>query len=192
MSFFTEEEKAGLYRDGVSFPRTDAWYAERTAEARARGGEDIVRRAMAADMDTYLADDLLPKVDLGTMAHGLEARSPFLDHELLELTSRIPTRYLLQGRKRKLLLKKTPRGILPDATLDRRKRGFRLPLNAWFRGPLAGFIEERLLADGGVFWEMFDQRKVETFLHRYRQSGIDYSDHVWALLWLREWLDQNA
>lgn len=189
LSYFTEEEKAALYRDGVSFPRTDAWYAARTAEARARGGDDIVRRAMAADMDTYLADDLLPKVDLGTMAHGLEARSPFLDHTLLELTSTIPTRFLLQGRQRKLLLKKMLRGVLPDATLDRKKRGFRLPLDAWFRGPLAGFVEERLLdPTPGPFWEMFDRAKMEAFLKRYHTSRIDYSDHVWALLWLREWL----
>jgi asparagine synthase (glutamine-hydrolysing) len=188
VSFFTEEEKAAIYRDDVRFPRTDAWYAARTEAARARA-HDLLHKAMAMDVDTYLADDLLPKVDLGSMAHALEARSPFLDHVLLEMTARIPGSLLVRGKDRKRILKAALRGIVPDATLDRPKRGFRLPLNRWFRGELKHFVEERLLGAPTAFWTFFDRRRVERFLAHYHASRIDYSDHVWVLLWLAEWME---
>lgn len=190
LSFFTDDEKKAIYKHGLRFPPTDEWYARRTAEARTRA-PDLLHQAMAMDLETYLADDLLPKVDLGTMAHGLEARSPFLDHHLLELTARIPGRHLVQRNHRKKILKAALRGIVPDSTLDRGKRGFRLPFDRWFRSDLRGFIEGRLLEAGPAFWEFFDRRGMERFLRGYRESKIDYSDHVWALLCLSEWMEQQ-
>ena len=194
VSFFTEEEKRALYRPGfgAAFERTDVWYARLTAGARERGGRDTVHRAMSMDIETYLADDLLPKVDLGSMAHGLEARSPFLDHELLELTARIPSQFKLRGQERKWILKRALRGIVPDATLDGPKRGFRLPLDAWFRGDLRSEVTSRLLNAPPAFWDIFEKPAIERFLQRYYGSRIDYSDHVWALLWLQEWCRQYA
>lgn len=192
LSFFTEEEKRVLYLDGFGqgFPRTDAWYAEHTVNARARARHPL-HKAMSMDLETYLADDLLPKVDLGSMAHGLEARSPFLDHKLLELTATMPPWFKLQGRKRKWILKQALKGILPDETLARRKTGFRLPLDRWFRGELSSWIRDQILTGSPSFWMMFDRTRVNTFLQQYQESNIDYSDHVWALLWLSEWCRQS-
>lgn len=194
ISFFTEEEKRLIERRDA-FPgvgRTDAWYAGITASARARG-DDPVHKAMSMDLATYLPDCLMPKVDLGTMAHGLEARSPFLDHELLELTAQIPSSLKAQGRRRKIILKSLLRDILPAATLTKRKRGFRLPLDAWFRSELRPFVEDTLLShDDPTFWRFFDRAGIERFLRGYYASQTDYSDHVWVLLWLREWLHQHT
>ena len=191
LSFFTEEEKRRLYRDGFgdNFSRTDQWYAVRTTDARNRAG-DLVHRAMSMDIETYLAEDLLPKVDYGTMAHGLEARSPFLDHTLLELTARLPIHYQLHGSVRKWILKEVLKDTLPLATLSRPKTGFRLPLDTWFRRDLSSFVSERLLEGHQNMWQVFDRSRLEAFLAEYRRSHIDYSDHIWALLWLQEWFSQ--
>lgn len=189
LSFFTTEEKERIYAAGQNFPATDRWYAQRTAAARARAGS-TVDKAVSMDIDTYLADDLLPKVDLGTMAHGLEARSPFLDHTLLELTAHIPLRHKLHGNVGKWILKDMLKDELPADILWAKKRGFRLPLNDWFRGELKSFVRERILSAPPAFWTMFDRSKIEMFLNDYQSSRVDLSDHVWALLWLSEWTEQ--
>lgn len=189
LSFFTEAEKQSLYRSDVSFPDTFQEYAKRTMAARGRS-PDWLHQAMSADIDTYLADDLLPKVDLGTMAHGLEARSPFLDHKLLELSATLPSAYALRGYNPKWILKKIIRGTVPDAIIDKRKTGFRLPLDHWFRHELKSFVENRLLDKASPLGILFDPAGIERFLRGYQQSRVDQSDHIWALLWLDEWMRQ--
>lgn len=189
ISFFSEPEVRSLLRAGVDPVPTGRWYAERVREAEARGGADPIRRAMHRDYDTYLADDLLPKVDIATMAVGLEARSPFLDHHLLELTSGLPTNMLLRGGVRKWIQRRWMTGELPDEIIWKKKRGFRIPLDAWFRGPLASWVDDRLLSAPAAFHELFDRSKIEALLKTYRGSRMDLSDHVWALLWLCEWMD---
>ncbi len=190
LSFFTENEKRSLYKKGApQYPNTFAWYAEKTAAARLRA-TGCLHQAMSADLETYLADDLLPKVDLGTMAHGLEARSPFLDHTLLELTARMPTDYKLKGYTKKWLLKQLLRDTIPVEILQKKKTGFRLPLDQWFRHELKPFILDRLLSQSSPLLEIFDHSALEMFLACYFASRIDMSDHVWTLLWLDEWMRQ--
>jgi asparagine synthase (glutamine-hydrolysing) len=192
LSFFSEPEVRSLLCAGVDPQPTGRWYSDRVREASERGGLDPVRRAMHRDYDTYLADDLLPKVDIATMAVGLEARSPFLDPAMLELTAGMPTTLLIRGGTRKWIQRKWLTGTLPDDIVWKKKRGFRIPLDAWFRGPLASWVDERLLSAPPAFHEIFDRRAVEAFLREYRSSRMDLSDHVWALLWLCEWMDQYA
>lgn len=192
LSFFTEEEKRAIEREGfaASFPRTDDWFASRTQIARDRA-PDILHQAMSMDLETYLAEDLLPKVDIGTMAHGLEARSPFLDHVLLELTATLPTQYQLRGRTTKWILKHMLKDILPREILTKKKTGFRLPLDRWFRGELRPWMTAQLLeAPHPLFWEMFDRSALEHFLDDYQSSRVNMSDQIWALLWLKEWTAQ--
>jgi len=191
ISFFTEEEKQQLLAPHRSrtFERTDRLFAESTAEARSMG-DDLIHRAMSMDLQSYLADDLLSKVDLGSMAHGLEARSPLLDHVLLEKTATIPSTLKLNGRTRKWIFKEILRDILPAATLDRPKTGFRLPLDQWFRTDLKKFVHDRLGAADSPLWQLLDRDAVLAFLITYHASKIDYSDHIWSLLWLDEWMRQ--
>ena len=124
------------------------------------------------------------------MAHALEARSPFLDHELMELSARIPVTHKLHGRVGKWILKDMLRNDLPPEILWGKKRGFRLPLDDWFRGDLKNVTRERILGAPDPFWRMFDRAKVERFLNDYEASKVDLSDHVWALVWLSEWMRQ--
>ncbi len=192
ISFFTEEEKRALYRKGFgdSFPRTDRWYADRTDGARSRA-DSLLHQALNMDLETYLADDLMPKVDLGSMAHGLEARSPFLDHKLLELTATLPSGYQLHGwNQKKWILKEILKDLLPAETLSKKKSGFRLPLHRWFRTDLKQFVTDRLLSPSSPLWQIFDRAAMERYLRRYFASNMDCSDSVWALLYLDEWLVQ--
>jgi asparagine synthase (glutamine-hydrolysing) len=192
ISFFTEEEKRTLFMPEMhcSNQPTDVWYATHTREARTRARHPI-ERAMSMDIDTYLADDLMPKVDIGCMAHGLEARSPLLDHRLMELCARIPVRYKLHGYSTKWIFRQMLRGVLPEAILTKKKTGFRLPLDRWFRADLKEFICDRLLAPSSHLWQCFDRRALERFLANYFAGTVDYSDHIWTLLWLDEWLQMQ-
>lgn len=192
VSFFTEEEKSFLYQTLSFFPMppTAPWYASHVERGSPEQG-DLLHRALSVDLSTYLPDNLMPKVDMGTMAHGLEARSPFLDHRLLELTAGIPSRSLLKGLRGKWILRRILRGILPPEILHQRKRGFRLPLDRWLRSEKRQWMQERLQNGNPLFWEFFERQKLAAFLRRYRESNIDYSNHMWALLWLEEWCRQR-
>ncbi len=190
LSFFSDEDKQRLERSDIQYGRTDAWYAACTKEARQRGG-DLLSQALSQDIDTYLADDLLPKVDLGTMAHALEARSPFLDHTFMEMTATIPSSLKLRGRERKWILKQALADMLPAEVLGRKKRGFRVPLHRWFVAEQA-FVESAVLERTPRLWEFLDRASTERFLRTALHSRADHSDELWALLWLSEWLYQYA
>jgi len=191
MGAFEDQEKRSIERYPSRFPATDAWHADQYAETRSRA-DDLIHGAMLQDLETYLPEDLMPKVDLGAMAHGLEVRSPFLDHTLLELTATIPSELQVRGWETKWILKEMLKDLLPPETLQKKKQGFRLPLDRWFRGELQSFVREKLLTGNPLFWEMFDQKQVARYLDEYEVSRIDRSPQIWMLLWLVEWTEQNA
>jgi asparagine synthase (glutamine-hydrolysing) len=85
------------------------------------------------DINTYLPEDLLVKMDIATMAHSLEARVPFLDHQLMELVAQIPSQFKLNGSRAKFILKRAYSDFLPRAILRRKKMGFGVPLSRWIR-----------------------------------------------------------
>ena len=114
--------------------------------AAARGaGRDPVTMISLTDLVTYLPCDLMTKVDIASMAHGLECRQPFLDHRLVELAMRIPVRYKFRRGRGKRILLDAFADLVPRAIRRRPKMGFGVPLDAWFRGPLAGFARDVLL-----------------------------------------------
>src|SRR3954471_2030956 len=133
-----------------------------TPEARARVGEgcidDAVRAAwenadadgladqmLATDSELYLPGDLLAKVDIASMHYSLEARSPLLDHELMELAASAPPELKIRGAEKKIGFRAALRGFVPDEILDRPKRGFELPIADWLRGDLGSFARDVLL-----------------------------------------------
>lgn len=153
----------------------DAW----EAAARARGWE---ARAMATDRTTYLADDLLPKVDLASMAHGLEVRSPLLDHGLAELAVRLPAAHLHDKR----VLRRIGREWLPAAQADRPKQGFALPLADWLRGDLRRTAEDVLLDPATHARGLLRPGAAEGLLLEHA-AGRDRALPLWALLNLELW-----
>lgn len=165
------------------------YFAEISELARSQA-EDKMDQALSVDLWLHLADCLLHKVDIASMAHGLECRSPLLDHELLELTSKIPSRLKLKGFRLKWIFKKALEGVLPAETLYKKKQGFRIPLDPLFRGELKSYVSEKLMGGALVRQRILDEGKIAGFLDEYYRSRIDYSQHIWTLLCMDEWVRQ--
>jgi asparagine synthase (glutamine-hydrolysing) len=151
------------------------------------GEIDVVDRALMADTFNYLPNDLLVKVDIASMAVSLEARSPFLDHHLMEFAASLPARYKLRGLTTKHLLKKALRGMLPAENLTRRKMGFGVPLSHWFRGKLKGFLAETLLAERALRRGYFKPDAVRRVIAQHSDGQRDHSHQLWTLLMLELW-----
>ena len=153
------------------------------------GTGSTLARLLQLNFETYLLDDLLVKMDRMSMAHGLEARSPFLDTAVIEFGASLPDRLRMRLGKGKILLRRAMRGVLPDSILARGKRGFGAPLGAWFRSDLAGFVRERLLDPASPLHEYVRPEAVAAVLTRHGTS--DLSAQIWALLTLESWLRQE-
>jgi asparagine synthase (glutamine-hydrolysing) len=147
-----------------------------------------VDRMLAADFMTILPGDLLVKMDIATMAHGLEARSPLLDHELVDVVCRYPEALKLSGFQTKPLLRALGGRYLPAALCNAPKRGFEVPLVRWLRGELRSLAEDVVLAGNGLLLDLFERRSLERLLRE--GQGLDparWSRRVWLLLMLGMW-----
>ena len=151
-------------------------------------GRDIVSQVQYLDMKTYLAGDILTKVDRASMAHALEVRVPFLDHKLVEWVSGLPVDFKLRGSEGKFMLKQALEPYLPNDILYRRKMGFSIPLAEWFRGPLKEKLRVALrsqrMADSGLF----DMTYLERMADEHARGLRDYSSPLWALLMFEAFL----
>jgi asparagine synthase (glutamine-hydrolysing) len=150
-------------------------------------GLDIVSAMMFTDLQTYLAEDILTKVDRMSMAHALEVRSPFLDHRLVEFACRLPIHFKIKGRTTKRILRDAAKGIIPDVILKRSKQGFQVPLGEWFKNSLKSWAEQRLLAyDQGLL----NRRSIEKIWQDHQESRSDNTSKIWLILCFNEWKAQ--
>jgi asparagine synthase (glutamine-hydrolysing) len=160
---------------------------DQIARAFRTGPGDPLGGMIAADVNMLLPDDFLTKVDRATMAVGLEARPPLVDHEFLELTARIPSSLKVRHGETKWLFKQLCDGWLPDDVVHRRKQGFDIPVDDWLRGPLRDAFEANVLSASSKVSELIDQavaRKLyDGHLARRSQSG----NVLWSLLVLGAW-----
>ena len=145
---------------------------------------------LLADIMTYLPNDLLVKVDIATMANSLEARSPFLDHHVIEFAASLPEKYKLRGFTTKYLLKQILRKLLPAENLDRRKMGFGVPIGHWLRGKLQPFLRETLLAEASLNRGLFRPEGVKRLVDLHTRGERDYSPQLWTLLMLELWFQR--
>jgi asparagine synthase (glutamine-hydrolysing) len=161
----------------------DPWFAR-------ANGSGIVDAALLADIMTYLPNDLLVKVDIATMANSLEARSPFLDHHVIEFAASLPEKFKLRGLTTKYLLKQILRKLLPAENLDRRKMGFGVPIGHWFRGKLQPLLRETLLSQASLKRGLFRPEAVKRLVEVHTRSERDYSPQLWTLLMLELWFQR--
>ena len=150
-------------------------------------GLDPAEAAMRADVALYLPDDLLVKVDIATMADGLEARSPLLDQELMMLAAQLPAALKLPGRSTKSLLKKALSGIVPDEVLYRPKMGFGIPLDRWLREDLRDMARELLLGSQARERGCVRPEFVERLLGEHIAGRASHAHRIWALMMLELW-----
>jgi len=157
----------------------------------AAGEGSTLARLLQLNFETYLLDDLLVKMDRMSMAHGLEARSPFLDTAVVEFGASLPDRLRMRFGKGKILLRRAMKGLLPESIMARGKMGFGAPLAAWFRSDLDGFVRERLLDPQSPIYEVLRPGPVAALLARHGEARADLSAQIWALLTLESWLRQE-
>ena len=145
--------------------------------------------AMDFDLRSYLPDCLNVKMDRATMAHGLEARSPFLDQELAHFVTTLPLQLLMEKGKQKPLLRRALSGIVPEEIFDRSKRGFQVPLAEWFRSALRPVFVERCLSEGSPLLRICRRTEVQRYLDE-NDRGIDHGNRLWMLFSLATWLQK--
>jgi len=184
----TPEERHHLYtaafRATVGGSDPEALFVEVFGQSDA---EEWTDATLAADVQLYLADDLLVKMDRATMAHSLEARSPFLDHSLMEFVASLPAHFKLAGRNKKYLLKAALRGVLPDVVLDRPKMGFSAPIAHWFRNELREMAYDVLLSPTTVQRGYFRKQVMAQLLDEHCTGRQDHAETLWQLLVLELW-----
>lgn len=149
---------------------------------------DVVSQLLDVNIRTYLSGDLLVKVDRMSMASSLEARSPFLDHQLLQFAANIPSSLKLKRGSSKYILKRALRGILPDRIIERRKHGFGVPVGTWFREQLAGYARDVLLNKQSMHRNIFSHPAVEAMLQVHQSGKADLGNALWSLLTFELWM----
>ena len=194
MCMFDESSRANLYtREFLErLPNSDP--ADFVAAALGRaGGRDRVTAAGVADLLTYLPCDLMTKVDMASMANSLECRQPLLDYRIAELAMRMPVQYKRRFGRGKRILQAAFPDLLPAEVMNRKKTGFAVPLEPWFRGDLGVYAREVLLDPVAIGRGYFRRQEVERLLSEHASRQFNRSARLWTLLmlelWHREWAD---
>ncbi|HEX8844387.1 MAG TPA: asparagine synthase (glutamine-hydrolyzing) [Pyrinomonadaceae bacterium] len=191
VSVFDHEAKQALYSDSFQH-QTSGLSAASFLEpwfARANGA-GVVDATLLADTMTYLPNDLLVKVDIASMAVSLEARSPFLDHHVIEFAASLPEKMKLRGLTTKYLLKRVLKRLLPAENLGRRKMGFGVPIGHWFRNEMQGFVRETLLSEKAARRGFFKPESVRRMVEGHIDGKQDFAHQLWTLLMLELWFQR--
>ena len=188
MSTFDSDAKSAIYtadfaaatagRDASAV--LEEWFA--TAN-----GSGVLDAAMLTDQMTYLPNDLLVKVDIASMANSLEARSPFLDHKVIEFAASLPEELKMRRFETKSLLKKVAARLVPREVIYRRKMGFGVPIGKWFRGEMKDFVRDVLLSSGSLGRGIVRPEMIERYVNEHIAGQRDHSFQLWTLLMLELW-----
>jgi asparagine synthase (glutamine-hydrolysing) len=149
-------------------------------------------RLLAANFHSYLHDDLLVKTDRMTMANSLEARAPFLDRALMEYVAGLPDEDKLRGMTTKAILREAFADLVPAAVMQAPKKGFGVPLDAWFRGELADACRDLLLASSARLRSYLSQDYVRTLVDDHQQGRANHGHRLWTLLTFERWLQLRS
>ena len=152
---------------------------------------DFLTNMQQLDMQTYMVDDILTKVDRASMMTSLEARVPILDHKFAELSFTIPSKFKMKGNVKKYILKEAFSKVLPTEIISHKKQGFTVPLDIWFKGNLKNYANDSLRSSKNLY-NYLDKKHVEMILDNHQKGMRDYSPKIWSLLFLNEWLNQNS
>jgi asparagine synthase (glutamine-hydrolysing) len=192
--------RAAAMREAEDRYRT--WFAPFTASERSQlltgipsraastpdlAGADAIRGMLLTDLWSWLPDNLLERGDRMSMAASLELRPPLLDHRLVELAFRMPSAFKVRHGTTKWLLKEVARRYLPDEVVDRRKVGFRVPLDAWFRSGLRDSMWDRLTGPQSFVAQTFDRQAVKNLLERHESGTFNEENRIFTLMSLEVW-----
>ncbi|MCL4338136.1 asparagine synthase (glutamine-hydrolyzing) [Patescibacteria group bacterium] len=151
--------------------------------------DDVLDKLLYADLHSYLPEYLMVKIDISSMAHSLEARSPFLDHEFMELEAKMPANLKVRNFQTKYILRKIARKYLPKECVDRKKQGFIPPLDIWFRGELVSYLETELSDRKFLSYNIFKPERLRKMIKEHRDCVADNSYALFTILMLKHWLE---
>ena len=175
---FTTAERRRLLGDATAHAAPALWVA---------GRGDPLRRMLYADCHQWLADNLLERGDRMSMSASLELRPPFLDHRLVELAFSLPSAMKVRRGSGKWVVREVARRHLPGSIVDRPKVGFRVPLDAWFRGALRPMAAEMLDDPRSFVGQVMDRATVRSLLDSHERGRTNEEMRIWALLSLEVW-----
>ena len=155
-------------------------------------GRDPLLQAQYVDLKTWLAGRMLVKVDRASMAHSLEVRNPFLDHDLFQWGASLPTGLKIKGSEQKYILKKALEPHVPHELLYRPKQGFGVPLSAWLRGPLLPTIQRAMAAPALLDTGYFKPAALNDLVAAHASGRRDHTASLWALLMLERFLARES
>lgn len=188
MSTFDPKAKQQLYTEDFAAQVSsqdplrylEKWFAN-------TNGSGMLDAVLLADQMTYLPNDLLVKVDIASMANSLEARSPFLDHKLIEFAASLPESMKMQRFQTKSFLKKIAAQLVPKEVIYRRKMGFGVPIGKWLRGEMKDFLKSVLLSEASLKRGVAKPDMIERYVREHIEMERDHTFQLWTLLMLELW-----
>lgn len=192
LQIFPESLRASIYTDSLleALPGDDPFDFLESAWTQS-AGRDLVTRASTADLLSYLPCDLCTKVDIASMAHGLEVRQPLLDHRIVEFAASLPVNLKFRGKRGKLILQDAFGSMIPKAIFTRKKMGFGIPIANWFRDELKPMVHDTLLAEDAKISPYLRQDSIAQLVRAHESNEQNHGYRLWNLLilekWLREW-----
>ena len=194
ISFFSEDMKKQLFKDNNIVVGVDSlkMYGQYLSQCNSK---DWLGKIMYLDQKIILPDAYLEKVDKTSMAFGLETRAPILDHDLVEFANSIPSRYKIRGLETKYIFRESMKDILPAGIIKKRKHGFSVPTNAWFRGKLKNYLFEVIFDKKTKERGYFNYEYIEKLYKLYQNGNQPFDSQFWLLLnfelWQRQFMDKN-
>jgi len=192
LSIWTIEERSKLILNNSSgsFNSASEFYKEKILLNSSI--DDFISNAQLLDIQTYMVDDILTKVDRASMLNSLEVRVPILDHIFAELSFKIPSNLKLKGIEQKYILKSAMSPFLSPNILNHPKQGFSVPISKWFKDDLKTYVKDTLLLGNPYLSNYLDKKYVNSIVEANNTGMYDRSEKIWSLLFFEEWLKQNT
>ena len=187
-SFFSNKDKFQIYSK-KSINLGDAFTAGRVDYDKKLNDLD---NALKNDINSYLPEDLLYKMDIASMSASLEVRAPLLDYKLMELTAKMPADLKIRNFNKKYIFKKMllEKGILPEEIVNRSKKGFNPPYKKWLKRDLKSYVADTINRQEFRQMGIFDNKKLDDYLKNYFDSPVDYGNNIFALVSLSNWVSK--
>ncbi len=187
----TEELKQKIYTDDFRRVVAGAYSGDIVRKwLDSPNAKGILDASLLTDQQTYLPNDLLVKVDIASMAVSLEARSPYLDHKLIEFAAKLPENLKARGMETKSLLKKVAAKLVPKEVIYRRKMGFGVPVGYWLRNEMREFMNEVLLSEKATKRGIFKPEALKDLIELHVSRKEDLTFLLWTLLMLELWFQR--
>ncbi len=187
-SFSMEQHEQLFTKDVLAQTDADIYRGVREL-VDASDAKNVIEQMQYADINYYLAEDILTKVDRAAMAVSLETRAPFLDPRVGQFAASIPVAYKLKGKSGKYILKEAMKDLLPHDILHRPKKGFGIPIAEWLKGRLNPLMHDLLAADRLKEQGLFNEEYVQKLIKEHETAAASHHKELWTLLVFQLWCD---